>query len=66
MLSRFPNQQEEPAPEAQESLDFLASLGPNEKTPTGYQPVDDAHDNQIENEAPEIEEEHEDGQDAEL
>lgn len=66
VLSRFPHQQEGLAPEAQESLDFLASLGPDEVAPTGYQTVDNAHDNQIENKASELEEEHEDGQDAEL
>ncbi|WP_034986399.1 hypothetical protein [Corynebacterium jeikeium] len=66
MLSRFPNQQEGLASEAQESLDFLASLGPDAVTPTGYQTVDNAHDNQIENKASEIEEGREDGQDAEL
>ena len=66
MLSRLPHQQEDLAPEAQESLDFLASLGSDEVAPTGYQTVDNAHDNQIENKASELEEEHEDGQDAEL
>ena len=62
MLSRFPNQQEELAPQAQEGLDFLTSLGPDEATPTGYQTVDNAHDHQTENEAPELEEENQDGQ----
>lgn len=66
VLSRFPNQREELAPDAQESLDFLASLGPDAATPTGYQAGDSAHDNQIDNAAPELEEQHEDDQDAEL
>lgn len=65
VLSRFPNHKTRLAPGAQASLDFIESLGLDE-TPTGYQTVDSAHDNQIENEAPELEADNEDGQDAEL
>ncbi|WP_168161732.1 hypothetical protein, partial [Corynebacterium sp. HMSC06C06] len=50
---------------SQEGLDFIASLGLDE-TPTGDQTADSAHDNQTEGIAPELEEQHEDDQDAEL
>lgn len=65
MLSRFPNHKTRLAPGAQASLDFIESLGLDE-TPTGYQTGDNAHDNQIDNAAPELEEQHEDDQDTEL
>lgn len=65
VLSRFPNHKTRLAPGAQASLDFIESLGLDE-TPTGYQTGDNAHDNQIDNAAPELEEQHEDDQDAEL
>ena len=65
VLSRFPNHKTRLAPGAQASLDFIESLGLDE-TPTGYQTVDSAHDNQTENAAPELEADNEDGQDAEL
>lgn len=65
VLSRFPNHKTRLAPGAQASLDFIESLGLDE-TPTGYQAADSAHDNQYEDMAPELEEQHEDDQDAEL
>lgn len=65
VLSRFPNHKTRLAPGAQASLDFIESLGLDE-TPTGYQTGDNAHDNQIDNAAPELEEQHEDDQDTEL
>lgn len=65
VLSRFTDYKTDLAPEAQEGLDFLASLGLDE-TPTGYQAADSAHDNQTEDMAPELEEQHDDDQDAEL
>ena len=65
MLSRFPNHKTRLAPGAQASLDFIESLGLDE-TPTGYQTGDNTHDNQTEDMAPELEEQHEDDQDAEL
>lgn len=65
VLSCFPNRKTRLAPGAQASLDFVESLGLDE-TPTGYQSVDSAHDNQSEDMAPELEEQHEDDQDAEL
>lgn len=66
VLARFPNNTEDLAPGAQESLDFLASLELDGETPTGYQAVDNADDTQPENEAPELEAKHEGNQDAEL
>ena len=65
VLSRFPNHKTRLAPGAQASLDFIESLGLDE-TPTGYQTGDNAHDNQTEDMAPELEEQHEDDQDTEL
>ena len=65
MLSRFPNHKTRLAPGAQASLDFIESLG-LDGTSTGYQSVDSAHDNQSEDMAPELEQQHEDNQDTEL
>lgn len=65
VLSRFPNHKTRLAPGAQASLDFIESLGLDE-APTGYQTADSAHDNQAEDMAPELEEQHEDDQGAEL
>lgn len=65
VLSRFTDYKTDLAPGAQEGLDFIASLGLDE-TPTGDQTADSAHDNQTEGIAPELEEQHEDDQDAEL
>lgn len=66
VLARFPNDKEDLAPGAQESLDFLAGLELDGETPTGYQHVDSAHGTQFEDEEPELEAEHEGNQDAEL
>ena len=65
MLSRFTDYKTRLAPGAQEGLDFIESLGLDE-TPTDYQAADSAHDNQTEDMAPELEQQHEDNQDAEL
>ena len=65
MLSRFTDYKTDLAPGAQEGLDFIASLGLDE-APTSYQAADSAHDNQTADAAPELEEQHEDDQSAEL
>ena len=65
VLSRFTDYKTDLAPGAQEGLDFIASLGLDE-TPTGYQAADSAHDNQTEDMAPELEQQHEGDQGAEL
>ena len=65
VLSRFPNHKTRLAPGAQASLDFIESLV-LDGTSTGSQSVDSAHDNQAEDMAPELEEQYEDDQDAEL